>query len=94
MKTKKDGFPKAGKHYTQEEINLILSLPPTHTNINNLAAALGRNHDAIEMIYIKAYSHTLLKDSIKDARGENTIIMQIARAKKELGMFVGYSPKD
>ena len=94
MKTKADGYPHAGDPYRQEEINLILSLIPTHTNIKYLAKSLGRSEEAIETIYLKAYRDIWLRESILDARSMEAAVILIANAKKELGLVVGYNVKD
>jgi hypothetical protein len=82
--------PKAGERYVQKEVDLILSLVPTDTNAERLAAALGRNVDAVRFIYIIAYDEKLLRDGLTP--NGNNVYHKIARAKKKLGIFIGYRP--
>ena len=91
MKTKKDGVPNAFSPYKQEEVNLILSSAPTHTNVKNLAKSLGRTTDAIYTIYNLAYSGRWLRDTLKDMDdSQNNVVTKIARAKKRQGIFIGH----
>jgi hypothetical protein len=94
MKTKEDGFPRAFKPYLQEEVNLILSLVPTHTNVKNLAESLGRTPEAIEMVYRYAYSGKWLKRdlAIANEEGRNNILTKTGNAKKMLGILIGHEP--
>jgi hypothetical protein len=91
VKTKKDGIANAFSPYKQEEINLILSLVPTHTNVNNLAESLGRSPEAIYTIYNMAYSGRWLKDTLKGMEeSQDNVVTKIARAKKKYGIFIGH----
>ncbi len=91
MKTKKDGISNAFNPYKQEEVNLILSLPPTHINVKNLAKSLGRSADAIYTIYNLAYSGKWLKDTLdKMGASQDNVATKIARAKKRQGIFIGH----
>jgi len=91
LKTKKDGIPKAFTPYKQEEVNLILTLVPTHGNVKNLAKSLGRSTDAIYTIYHLAYSGRWLKDTLNGmGDSQENIATKIARAKKKLGIFIGH----
>ena len=94
MKTKKAGVPKAHEHYRQEEINLILSQLPTHTSMANLSKSLGRTEEAIKMIFVRAYDGKFLRESIRDLspRARQNLILQIVKAREELGIFVGHRP--
>jgi hypothetical protein len=93
VKTKKDGVPHAFTPYKQEEINLILTLAPTHGNVKNLAKSLGRTADAIYTIYHLAYSGRWLKDLLNDMKdSQDNVVTKVARAKKRLGIFVGHAP--
>jgi hypothetical protein len=93
MKTKKNGIPHAFTPYEQEEVNLILTLPPTHTNVKNLAKSLGRTTNAIYTIYHLAYSGTWLKDTLSGmGAAQNNVVTKIARAKKRHGIFIGHAP--
>ncbi len=91
MKTKKDGVPNAFSPYKQEEINLILSLPPTHTNVKNLAKSLGRSDEAIYTIYHLTYSGNFLKKMLQGMTdSQNNVVTKIANAKKKYGIFIGH----
>lgn len=92
MKTKADGIAKAFDPYRQEEVNLILSLSPTHQNVKNLAGSLGRSEDAIRAIYKLAYSGKWLKKSVERFGGGANIIDKIGTAKKALGIIIGHRP--
>jgi hypothetical protein len=94
MKTKEDGVRRAFERYSQKEVNLILSLVPTHTNVKNLAEALGRSEDAIYMVYSYAYSGKWLKRDLAIAKeeGRDNILTKIAKAKTKLGIFIGHEP--
>ncbi|MFH1087909.1 MAG: hypothetical protein V1737_04920 [Chloroflexota bacterium] len=70
MKTKADGIPKAFEPYKQREIDLILSLTPTHANVRNLATALGRSQEGVMTVFSMAYSGKLLKGML-DQTGES-----------------------
>ena len=91
MKTKKDGIPNAFAPYKQEEVNMILTLVPTHGNVRNLAKSLGRSTDAIYTLYHLAYSGRWLKDILNRTEDtQDNVAAKIARAKKKLGIFVGH----
>ena len=91
MKTKKDGIPNAFNPYKQEEVNLILTLAPTHVNVKNLAKSLGRTTDAIYTVYHLAYSGRWLKDTLNGMRdSQDNVATKVARAKKNLGIFIGH----
>jgi len=94
MKTKADGIPKAFEQYKQQEIDLILSLPPTHKNVKNLAKSLGRTQDAIYTIYHLAYSGKWLKQSIIGCTDNaDNVVTKIAKTKEKYGMFIGHEIK-
>jgi len=94
MKTKADGVPKAFERYTKEEIELILSLTPTYSNVNNLAKSLGRTEDAIYTIYSLAYSGKWLKQMLSGlGPHQNNVATKVAAAKKKLGIFIGHEPR-
>jgi hypothetical protein len=89
LKTKKDGIPRAFTPYEQEEINLILTLPPTHSNVKNLAKSLGRTTDAIYTVYHIAYNRRWLKDLLNGMKdSQDNVVTKIARAKKKHGTFI------
>lgn len=93
LKTKKDGIPNAFAPYKQQEVNLILTVVPTHGNVKNLAKSLGRSTDAIYTVYHLAYSGRWLKDTLSGMEdSQDNIVTKIARAKKKLGIFIGHQP--
>ena len=94
MKTKKDGIRKARSHYTQEEIDLILSQLPTDNNVKNLAKSLGRTRDAIKIIFQRTYSRKWLRDCIRDMspKTRKNLLLQIVKTRHELGICVGHKP--
>jgi hypothetical protein len=93
MKTKKDGILKAFEPYKQREVDLILSITPTHTNVRRLATALGRSEDAIMTIYSIAYSGKWLKGMLSGMdTTQNNVVTKVASAKKKLGIFIGHEP--
>lgn len=93
MKTKANGVAKAFEPYSQNEIDLILSLVPNKTNTTNLAKSLGRSFDAIAMIYICAYSGKLLKNALANMKDtQDNVFTKVAKAKKRLGIYIGHEP--
>lgn len=94
MRKKSDGVARAFERYSQQEVNLILSLVPTYTNVKNLAKSLGRSEDAIYVVYHYAYSGKWLKRDLAEMEEhQNNIITKIATAKKRHGIFIGHEPK-
>ena len=53
LRTKKDGIPNAFAPYKQQEINLILSLVPTHGNGRWLKDVLNRTEDTQDNVVTK-----------------------------------------
>ncbi len=93
MKTKSDGIARAFERYPQQEVNLILSLVPTHANVKNLAKSLGRTENAIYMVYKYAYSGNWLKRDLSEMdEHQNNLLTKIAKAKKKYGVFIGHAP--
>jgi len=93
MKKKSDGVVRAFERYSQQEVDLILSLVPTHTNVKNLAKSLGRTQDAIYMVYNYAYSGKWLKRDLAEMdEHQNNVLTKIAKAKKKNGIFIGHEP--
>lgn len=93
MKKKSDGVPKAFDPYTKQEVELILSLAPTHSNVKNLAKSPGRTENAIYLIYYLAYSGKWLKGSLKSlGPDQNNIATKVAAAKRKFGIFIGHEP--
>ena len=91
MKTKRDGIPRAFEPYRQKEIDLILSMVPTHANVKNLAESLGRTQDAIYTVYNIAYSGNWLKSLLQSMKAnQDNVVTKVARAKKEIGIFIGH----
>ena len=93
MKKKSDGITIAFERYSQQEVDLILSLVPTHANVKNLAKSLGRTQDAIYVLYNYAYSGRWLKrDLAAMDEHQNNGLTKIAKAKKKYGVFIGHEP--
>ena len=93
MKKKVDGVARAFERYSQQEVDLILSLVPTHTNVKNLAKSLGRTQDAIYVVYNYAYSGRWLKRDLAEMdEHQNNVLTKIAKAKKKSGIFIGHEP--
>lgn len=94
MKTKRDGIPRAFEPYKQKEVDLILSMVPTHANVKNLAESLGRTKDAIYTVYNLAYSGKWLKDFLGGMeKHQDNVVTKIARTKKKSGIFIGHKPR-
>lgn len=49
--------PRTNKPYRDGELEVILSLAPTHTNIKWLSVLLERTEEAIEIVYKIAFEH-------------------------------------
>ena len=93
MRKKSDGVARAFERYSQQEVNLILSLVPTYANVKNLAKSLSRSEDAIYMVYNYAYSSKWLKRDLSEMdEHQNNVLTKIANAKKKYGIFIGYEP--
>ncbi len=94
MKKKSEKLPRAFAPYSQQEVNLILSLVPTYENKKNLAKSLGRSKKAINLVYKLAYSGRWLKRDLTElGEHQNNVLTKIAVAKKRLKIFIGYTPK-
>ena len=90
---KTNGVARAFERYTQQEVDLILSLVPKHSNVRNLAKSLGRTRDAIYVVYHYAYSGKWLKrDLAAMEEYQDNVITKIAKAKKKSGIFIGHEP--
>jgi len=93
MRKKSTSVPRAFERYSQQEVNLILSLVPTYNNVKNLAKSLGRSEDAIYVVYHYAYSGKWLKRDLAELdENQNNVLIKIANAKKRMGIFIGYEP--
>ena len=93
MKKKSNGVARAFERYSQQEVNLILSLVLTHTNVRNLAKSLGRTPEAISMVYHYAYSGKWLKRDLAEMEEhQNNVLTKIAKAKTKYGIFIGHEP--
>jgi len=91
MKTKADGIPKAFEPYKQKEVDLILSMVPTHSNVRNLAESLGRSEDAIYTVFYLGYSGNWLKNTLQGMKAnQDNVATKIANAKKRIGIFIGH----
>ena len=94
MRKRSEKLPRAFARYSQQEVDLILSLVPTYANVKNLAKSLGRSEDAIYVVYHYAYSGKWLKRDLAEMeKHQDNIITKIAKAKKKHGIFIGHEPK-
>lgn len=87
---------KANEPYSDAEVELMLSMVPSHHAVGLLAQTLCRSRGAIMMIYQLAYSGNWLKQQIAGNDGcpdRDNVHLKIGRAKKKLGIFVGHRPK-
>ena len=71
-----------GKPWSDDELRLILQLPPTKENIIKLSRAFKRGYGSIEQIYRWAAEN---KKSIQQKRPNDTFIQQIKRIATEIG---------
>ncbi|TFZ03390.1 hypothetical protein [Ramlibacter rhizophilus] len=71
-----------GREYRVGELELILSLPPTKTNIAHLATSLGRSESAISIVYKIAYQPDAPFGSNADIQRQ-----KIEAAKTQLGFM-------
>ena len=71
-----------GKPWTDDELRLVLRLPPTRENMMQLARAFKRSYGSIEQIY--RWAATPWKE-IREKRPDDTFIQQIKRIAKEVG---------
>lgn len=74
---------RKGKPYKQGELEVILSLAPTATNIKWLSTLLERSEESIEIVYKIAFEHGPFG---KDAGVQE---QKIIEAKKRLGIKFG-----
>ena len=94
MKTKSDGEANAGQPYTQDEVDLILSILPTHENVARIASSLGRTREAIYFIYLNAYSGQWLKSQLAQTNEkQDNVFTKIGKAKSKVGLAIGHMPK-
>lgn len=71
-----------GRRYREGELELILSLAPTRSNIDRLASSLGRSVAAIEIVYRIAYF-----PEAPFGRAADVQRMKIELAKKAIGLY-------
>ena len=71
-----------GKSWTDDELRLILQLPPTKENIIKLAKAFKRGYGSIEQIYRWAAED---KKTIQQKIPNDAFIQQIKRIVTEVG---------
>ncbi len=71
-----------GKPWSDDELRLILQLPPTKENFIKLSRAFKRGYGSIEQIYRWAAED---RNSIKKKRPNDSFIQQIKRIAKEIG---------
>lgn len=74
---------RTGKPYKDGELEVILSLAPTKTNIRWLSTLLERSEEAIKIVYKIAFEHGPF--------GENADIQEkkIIDAKEKVGISIG-----
>ncbi len=70
------------KPWTDDELRLVLRLPPTRENIMQLARAFKRGYGSVEQIYRWAATPQKV---VKMKRPNDTFIQQIKRIAKEVG---------
>lgn len=78
--------PNKGKKWTDEELRVILSDPPTRDNCIKHAKAFGRGYGSLEMIYRWAAASD--KDIEERGRADDAFVQQVKRVAKELGWRV------
>lgn len=71
-----------GRPWTDDELRLVLRLPPTKENILRLARALHRGYGSIEQIYRWAATP---QREVNKKRPDDRFIQQIKRIAKEVG---------
>lgn len=71
------------KSWTDEELRVVLSFPPTKENALKLAKAFKRNYGSIEQIF--RWATTDNKEIKEKGRDEDSFIRQIKRIHKEMG---------
>jgi len=74
---------RTGKPYKDGELEVILSLAPTKSNIKWLSILLERTEEAIKIVYKIAFQHGPF--------GENADIQEkkVIEAKKRVGLSIG-----
>jgi len=79
--TKYTEYKRANKQYKEGELEIILSLAPTNTNIKWLSKLLERSEDAITIIYKIAFKHPPFNPS---KMHNNSQVQKINEAKKRI----------
>ena len=74
---------RKGARYRPGELEVILSLAPTESNVESLSQLLERSPDAIKLVYRIAFEHGPFAGTA-DAQQR-----KIARAKEKLGICIG-----
>ena len=72
-----------GKSWTDDELKIVLSLPPTKENCLKLAKAFKRGYGSIEQIY--RWAVTPKRDLEIAERENDSFIHQVQRIYKEVG---------
>ena len=75
-----------GKAWTDDELKIILSFPPTKENCLKLAKAFRRGYGSIEQIY--RWASTPKKDLEGTGRENDAFIQQIQRVYTDVGWKV------
>ena len=81
-KEQKWSTANSGNSWTDDELRLVLSHPPTQENMILLAKAFKRGYGGIEQIFRWAGQS---EKRIEEERGDDAFIQQIRRIRKELG---------
>lgn len=75
--------PNKGKPWTDEELEIILSVAPTKENCAKFARIFKRGYGSIEQIY--RWAATSDKDIVRKERDDDAFIQQIKRVAKKIG---------
>jgi len=81
-KSRNTDLSNKGKPWTDDELRLILSSPPTQENCMRLAKAFNRGYESIELIFRWAATSQKIIDQ---RRKDHSFIAQIKRVAKDVG---------
>lgn len=76
-------YPRKNKPYRPGELEVILSLPPTAQDIQNLSALLERSPEAIQIVYKHAFQHGPF------GSGAGIQVRKVIAAKNRVGIAIG-----
>ena len=82
MRDKKTRPERWGEPYSDAEVRLVLSKPPTEASVAELAAGLMRTEDAIRLLFLIA---NMRKRDLSSKRKSVKTWKQIRRVAGELG---------